>query len=72
MHRNPAELRKSVLVGIMFLYREPDSGHIREEEPGTNIPQADFGGAVVAVTRKLLAQEEPLLVFIKDKRSSVQ
>ncbi len=68
---DPVELRKPVLAGIMFLYREPDSGHIREEDPGTNIAQADFGGAVVAVTLKLIAQEEPPLVFIKDKRSSV-
>ena len=72
MHRDPVELHKSVLVGILFLYQESDSGHIREEEPGTNIAQADFGGAVGAVTRKLIAQEEPLLVFIKDKRSSVR
>ncbi len=64
-------MHKPVLVGIIFLYREPDSGHIGEEEFGTDIAQADFGGAVVAVTLKLIAQEEPPLVFIKDKRSSV-
>jgi len=72
VHRDPVELRKFLLAGIMFLCRHPDGRHIREEEPGTNIAQADFGGAVAAVTPKLTAQGEPLLVCIKDKRSSVR
>ena len=42
------------------------------EDFGTDVAEASFGGAVLAVTLQLTAQGEPTLVFVKDRRSSVR
>ena len=42
------------------------------EDFGTDVAEASFGGAVLAVTLQLTAQGEPTLVFVKDRRNSVR
>ena len=62
----------SVMWDMPDLPVSDDGNHIAYASEHRISLEADFGGAVGAVTPKLIAQEEPLLVFIKDKRSSVR
>jgi len=62
---------RGVLVGPVCRYQEHNTGTIGQEDLGIDIAEANFGGAVLAVTLQLTAQGEPTLVFVKDRRNSV-
>ncbi len=72
MRERPVELRRGVLAGGVFRYREYNTGQLGEEHWPLDLTEAAWPEAAARLALHFASQGEPTLVFLPDRPSVVK